>query len=66
MSDVVIDFIGIPNCADHNRYLRLLSDLEHTAAEGVQKPIKATVALREHTHRNLILLQQLNATQDGL
>ena len=58
---VVEQIRGSLHGADHNGHLCLLSDLEHTAAEGMELIFVEDTAFRESTDGNFIGFQQLDA-----
>ena len=65
MGDVAEDLPGVLDGAYHDGDIRLLGDLEHTAAEMVELAVLAGVALGEDGDRRFVVLQQLDALDNG-
>ena len=56
---------GVLDGAHHDGYIGLLGNFEDTGAEGVHLAVLAGVAFREGTDGNLVLLDELDAPQNG-
>ena len=65
MGDVAEDLPGVLDGAYHDGDIRLLGNLEHAAAEMVELAVLAGVALGEDGDGRFVVLQQLDALDNG-